>query len=111
MDESWIYYKLQHKKYKKVELIGCINLETIDDDEPDVEWMQNDGTWGNHMPSCCKINNIDYTPILDELKETLSYESDVINQFIFDCHDVQKSFREFNNCVLCCSANKDKVIK
>ena len=112
---DYIYFKLQHKEHKEVELVGCIDLDTIDDAEPDVEYIDNQGLWNCSRPDYCKIDGIDYTTELDELKEVEAYEWDVISQILVDCGDIAMEMpdsgitfkKEFENCNLYVAYNED----
>ena len=111
-NEDWIYFKLQSKENKEVELIGCIDLTTINDDEPECEYMQNDGTWETHLPDYYTIDNCDCTYELEQLKEVLTYESSFINQYLVDCGEDGSdavSSHEFENCTLVISYDRDEV--
>ena len=114
--DDYIYYKLQHKEYKEVELVGCIDLDTIDDDEPDVEYLQNDGLWGRYPSDYCKINGEDFTVEFDKLKETEHMEWGIIAQILADCGDIAMELvddsditfkREFESCNLYVAYNRD----
>ncbi len=80
--DDWIYFKLQHKVHKEVELNGCIDLDTINDDEPDVEYQQNDGYWDRNPSQYCKINGEDFTFEFDQLKAFESMNWDIISEYL-----------------------------
>lgn len=106
---NWMYYRLLHKENHDVELDCCIDLETIDDDEPDCEWMQNDGFWGNEMPDYCKIDGRDYYSELEKLKDINRIEWDFISQALVDWEDSRDEVfvREFKDAILLISYDND----
>ena len=115
--DDYIYFKLVHKgTFEPVELVGCINLDTIDDAEPEVEYIDNQGLWNCGRPDYCKIDGIDYTTELEELKEVEAYEWDVISQILVDCGEIALDLvddsditfkREFESCDLYVAYNRD----
>ena len=83
-----MYYTLVYKENPDVELKGCIDLDTIDDDQPDVEYLQNDGTWNTHAPSYWKVNGEDLSFELDKVKALESQEWGIISQYLNDWDEI-----------------------
>ena len=108
--DDWIYYSIILKENPEVELKCCIDLDTIDDDEPDVEYLQNDGTWANASPSYWKIDGDDLTFEMETLKELEVYEWDWISQALVEMvgDSLDEVFiREFDNATLYMSYDRD----
>ena len=108
--DDWIYFSLVHKENPEVELKCCIDLDTIDDDSIDCEYLQNDRTWNTHTPQYCKIDGVDYTPVLNELQEIEVNEWGWISQALADV--VGESYdevfiREFDKATLYMSYDGD----
>lgn len=107
---TWMYYKIKSEIEPMVELTSSVDMDTIDDDEVDGEYLQNDGQWGNQRPHYCKIDGVDYTPILDDLQEFESMEWGVIAQILVDCEDSPEDKvykRPYNNVSLYVSYDAD----
>ena len=84
---NYIYYVIRHNKATEVELKCCIDLDTIDDDEPDCEYVGNDGVWNTQRPMFCKIDGKSFDFELNQLCEVESMEWDVISQILAECED------------------------
>lgn len=106
---NYIYYSLIHKKHPVVELLACIDLDTIEDDEPEVEYKQNDSYWDNNRPSYWKVDGVEYPLELDELKGLEVFEWDWISQALVDCEDSfdEVFIREFENATIYISYDRD----
>lgn len=114
--ENWIYYTLQHKESKElVELKGCIDTLTIDDDEPSVEYMNGQGVWASHHPNYTFTSESYYVDGVDkwvEFNELLEFEAtewDIISQIIAECEDTVNGVfkREFEKVNLYVSYDED----
>lgn len=70
-----IYYAL-HKDNLK--LVGCVDLQTIDNDEPAVKYLQENGDWSVQTPQ---------NELYEELKQIESNEWDIISQVLVDMAD------------------------
>lgn len=109
--ENWIYYKLQSRKNTSAELIGCIDLCTLDDDEFDAEYMRNDGIWIDQMPDYW-TNEIgkDCTSELMDLKEVHAYEWETIRKLLKEAEGSIEVFEyEFDNARLYVSYDRDEI--
>lgn len=86
--DDWIYFKLVHKENKNVELIGCIDLCTIDDDEPDCEYMNNQGLWTQQRPDYWVVDGVNCYWEMESLKEVEVYEADMIPQYLVTASEI-----------------------
>lgn len=108
--DDWIYFSLVHKENPEVELKCCIDLDTIDDDEPNVEYQQNDAYWDQNRPHYWKVDGQELVSELNELKLIESTEWDWISQALVDvvgdsCDEV--FIREFDKATLYMSYDRD----
>lgn len=98
---EYMFYSIRHNENRDVELKCCIDLDTIDDDEPTVKYLQNDGNWLQTAPMYWKTDGEDLTPLLDQLKEIERMNWGWIAQILPDCGIVlveDDSFiRDFDN--------------
>lgn len=85
---EYMFYSIRHNENRDVELKCCIDLDTIDDDEPTVEYLQNDGTWAQNAPNYWKTDGEDLTPLFDQLKEIESVQWGWFTQILADCGDI-----------------------
>ena len=99
---NYIYYSLILKENSDVELLACIDMDTIDDDEPTVEYLQNNGTFNTHTPDYWKVDGVDLSFEMDKLKEIESYEWDWISQALVEWEDSTNGvfIREFKDATL-----------
>lgn len=106
---DYIYFSLIHKENPDVELKACIDLDTIDDDEPEIEYKQNDDYWDTHHPDYWKVDGIERTSELAELKELETYEWDWISQALVEWGDTldEVFIREFEKATLYISYDRD----
>ena len=107
---NYAYYSLILRGNNDVELKGCIDLDTIDDDQPDSEYLQNDGTWNSQVPNYWKVDGKDLTPEMETLKEIEVYDWDWISQALVDVveeSDDEVFIREFDKAKLYMSYDGD----
>lgn len=107
---NYVYYSLILRENNDVELKGCIDLDTIDDDQPDSEYLQNDGTWNSQLPNYWKVDGKDLTTEMETLKEIEVYEWDWISQALVDVveeSDDELFIREFDKATLYMSYDRD----
>ena len=95
---NYVYYSLIHNENQNVELKCCIDLDTIDDDEPTSEYQ-------------IVVEDNEYSYELDELKELESEEWDWISQalcdVVSDAAPDEVFIREFDNATLYMSWDGD----
>lgn len=108
---EYIFYSIRHNENRDVELKCCIDLDTIDDDEPTDEYLQNNGTWAQNAPTYWKTDGEDLTPLLDQLKAIESMQWGWITQALADCGGVlvenDTYIRDFENARLYISYDED----
>lgn len=107
---NYAYYSLILGENNDVELKGCIDLDTIDDDQPNSEYLQNDGTWNSQIPNYWKVDGKDLTTELETLKEIEVYEWDWISQALVDVVEESSDevfIREFDKATIYMSYDGD----
>ena len=83
--EKYVNFKLISNKDGRIYLGGCIDINTVDDDEPEYEFEQNDGTYNSQIPHYWKINGDDLSTEFEVFVQTIDWE--MLNQFLWDFHD------------------------
>lgn len=106
---NYIYYTLISKENPEVELKGCIDIDTIEDDQPECDYLQNDGRWDSQVPKYWETHGEDQTHLLDSLREIEVYEWDWISQALVDVveSDDEIFIREFDKAKLYMSYDGD----
>lgn len=83
--EKYVGFKLISTKDERVYLNGSIDINPVDDDEPDYEFEQNDGTYSNHIPSYWKTFGENLTDDFDRFIDTIDW--DMLKQYLCDFQD------------------------
>lgn len=79
---SWVSFKLINKEDHRVYIAGELDVDTVDDDEPEYTFEQNDGTFSSHLPTYWKTNSADLTDEFNEFSQSLDWE--MLNQYLWD---------------------------
>lgn len=90
-DEKFVEFELQSKKDSNIYLKGTVDLDTIDDlDGGDWEYEQNDGTYGQNIPTYWKTFNEDLTDDFHDLLNIIDWEN--FRQALCDFADENRTF-------------------
>ena len=102
---KYVSFKLISAKDERIYLKGTVNIDTIDDDEPEFEFEQNDGTYNSQLPYYWKTNGEDLSDAFGIFTQTIDYE--MLNQFLADFADDNVTINFYGN-ILIINDGKDK---
>ena len=83
--EKYVGFKLINSEDERIYLKGNVNIETIDDDEVEFEFEQNDGTYDTQIPHYWKTNGEDLTDAFTFFVDTIDW--DMFKQYLWDFQD------------------------
>ena len=102
---KYVSFKLISAKDERIYLNGSVNIETIDDDEAEFEYEQNDGLFSNHIPTYWKTFGEDLTDDFNRFLESIDW--DMFRQWLWDCQDDNDVF-DFYGHILIINDGVDK---
>ena len=82
---KYVEFKLINPEDERIYLKGNVDINTIDDDEPEFEYEQNDGTFDTHLPSYWKTRGEDLTDAFEVFLNIIDWE--MFNQYLWDFQD------------------------
>lgn len=83
--EKYVDFKLIKNEDERIYLNGSINIDTIDDDEPEFEFEQNDGTYSSRIPQYWKTRGDDLSDEFEIFVQTIDW--DMLKQYLWDFQD------------------------
>lgn len=101
---KYVEFKLINSEDERIYLKGNLNLETIDDDEPEWEFEQNNGMMENRVPQYWKTFNENLTDKFEIFLESIDW--DMFKQYLFDYKDeINKTINFYGDILI---INKDE---
>ena len=79
---QYVEFKLISSQDERIFLDGNVDIDTIDDDEPEFEYMQNNGTYDTHLPIYWKVDGDDLSDDFEVFVHSIEWER--LNQFLWD---------------------------
>ena len=79
---QYVEFKLISSQDERIFLDGNVDIDTIDDDEPEFEYMQNNGTYDTHLPNYWKVDGDDLSDDFEVFVHSIEWER--LNQFLWD---------------------------
>ena len=83
--EKYVDFKLIKNEDERIYLNGSINIDTIDDDEPEFEFEQNDGTYSSQIPPYWKTRGDDLSDEFEIFVQTIDWN--MLKQYLWDFQD------------------------
>ena len=83
--DQYVEFNLISSKDKRIYLKGDVNIDTIQDDEPEFEYEQNDGTFSPHLPQYWKTSGNDLSDKFEIFLGNIDWE--MLNQYLYDFQD------------------------
>ena len=96
--EKWVSFKLINSDDERIYLDGSANINTIDDDEPEFEYEQNDGTYDSHIPNYWKTFGEDLTDVFEVFVHTIDWE--MLKQWLWDFQDENATVNFYGNILI-----------
>ena len=82
---EYVSFKLISSEDERIYLNGSVDIDTIDDDEPEFEFEQNDGLFSNHLPQYWKTFGENLTDDFNRFIDSIDW--DMFKQYLYDCKD------------------------
>ena len=82
---KYVEFKLISSYDERIFLDGSVDIDTIDDDEPEFEFEQNDGTFNTQIPHYWKTLGEDLSDEFQNFIHTIDWE--MLKQFLWDFQD------------------------
>ena len=79
--EQWVVFEI---KNEDICIEGQVNINTIDDDEPDFEWKQWDGTYECHLPGNHYNIGSDEDASFEILMKNMIEDTSMFHQCLWD---------------------------
>ena len=92
---KYVCFKLISAKDERIYLNGSVDIDTIDDDEPEFEYEQNEGTFESHIPTYWKTFGENLTDDFDRFIDTIDW--DMLKQYLCDFQDDNVTLNFYGN--------------
>ena len=83
--EKWVEFKLINSEDDRIYLKGNVDINTINDDEVEFEFEQNDGTYDTRIPHYWKTRGEDLTESFEIFIHSIDW--DMLKQYLWDFQD------------------------
>lgn len=95
---KYVEFKLVNSDDERIYLKGNVDIDTIDDDEPEFEFEQNDGTFSTHIPHYWKTYGDDLTDNFEVFINTIDWE--MLKQYLCDFQDDNDILNFYGNILI-----------
>ncbi len=82
---KYVEFKLISTKDERIYLNGSIDINTVDDDEPEIEFEQNDGSYSHQIPRYWKTMGDDLSDEFQIFVHSIDWS--MLNQYLWDFRD------------------------